>query len=86
MVVPLTREADTLIRTEIKWLLATHTGPCTIPANKASRRVRTGNLLITDQLRFPLRQRSMIGAFSSLEGTAGFEPATIRLTAGRSTN
>ena len=25
-------------------------------------------------------------SFSSLEGTAGVEPATIRLTAGRSTN
>ena len=35
---------------------------------KASRRIRTGNPLITNQLRFLLRQRSMIGA-------AGIEPA-----------
>ena len=35
---------------------------------RASRRIRTGNPLITNQLRFLLRQRSMIGA-------AGIEPA-----------
>ena len=42
--------------------------PLYYTGRKASRRIRTDSLLITDQPRFLLRQRSMIGA-------AGIEPA-----------